>query len=180
MGHITNCSCPCTPCPPCGLGHEDLLDRCLSGRSAVRGQHLSSFGRARLRQFRLYDSSGLLPTMALRAGGESVLFGSTYAAAHARSVRAGLENMSPGLIGMDPRHVDRVQDRMDDLLAGHLYAKTPIDMAFWDLFGKVVGMPVCDLLDGGVERSLPVISSIHAGASGRFPYPWLSRAFAQD
>ena len=80
--------------------------------------------------------------------GESTPFGATYIAAHALGVRSGIEEMAPHLIGLDPRRVDRVNDAMDAVLAGHLHAKAPIDVACWDLFGKSVGLPVCELLGG--------------------------------
>ena len=95
--------------------------------------------------------------------GESTPFGSNFIAAHARGVRAGIAEMAPGLIGADPRRVDRLNDRMDALLAGHHHAKTPIDVACWDLFGKSVGLPVCELLGGRTGVRLPVISSIGSG-----------------
>lgn len=99
----------------------------------------------------------------LEGWGESTPFGATYIAAHARGVRAGIAEMAPRLIGLDPRRVDRVNDAMDAALAGHLHAKAPIDVACWDLFGKSVGLPVCELLGGRTDLRLPVISSIHTG-----------------
>ena len=99
----------------------------------------------------------------LEGWGESTPFGSTYIAAHARGVRSGIDEMAPGLIGLDPRRVDRVNDAMDAALAGHFHAKAPIDIACWDLFGKSVELPVCELLGGRTDLRLPLISSIHAG-----------------
>jgi L-alanine-DL-glutamate epimerase-like enolase superfamily enzyme len=52
---------------------------------------------------------------------------------------------------------------MDNALVGHNHAKTPLDVACWDIFGKSVEMPVCDLLGGNTNEPLPLISSIHAG-----------------
>ena len=99
----------------------------------------------------------------LTGWGESTPFGSNYIAAHARGVRAGIVEIAPGLLGMDPRHVDRINAQMDALLAGHLHAKTALDVACWDIFGKATGMPVCDLLGGNTGYRMPVISSIYAG-----------------
>lgn len=95
--------------------------------------------------------------------GESTPFGPNYIAAHARGVRAGIEEMADAVLGLDPRRVDRVNEAMDAALAGHLHAKTAIDVACWDLFGKAVDMPVCDLLGGRTGARMPVIDSIHAG-----------------
>jgi len=93
--------------------------------------------------------------------GESTPFGSTYIAAHALGVRAGIAQIAPSLIGHDPRHVDRINEKMDAVLHRH-HAKTALDVACWDIFGKSVNMPVCDLLGGNTEQRLSVISSIPA------------------
>jgi len=95
--------------------------------------------------------------------GESVPFGSTYIAAHARGVRAGIDEMAPHLIGLDPRRVDRTHEAMDELLLGHGHTKCAIDVACWDAFGMSVGMPVCDLLGGSTDEPLGLISSIYSG-----------------
>lgn len=95
--------------------------------------------------------------------GESTPFGANYIAAHALGTRAGIAEIAPHLIGRDPRQVDRVNDVMDDALVGHNHAKTALDVACWDIFGKSVGMPVCDLLGGSTGVPLPTISSIYSG-----------------
>ena len=95
--------------------------------------------------------------------GESTPFGSTYIAAHGRGVRAGIAEISPHLLGLNPRRTDRINDVMDEALIGHNHAKAPLDEACWDIFGKSVDMPVCDLLGGRTHARLPIISSIYAG-----------------
>lgn len=96
----------------------------------------------------------------LEGWGESTPFGSTYVASHALGVRAGIAEIAPKLLGLDPRRVDRINDAMDAALAGHEHAKTALDIACWDVFGKAVGMPVCELLGGRTEAPLPIITSI--------------------
>ena len=49
---------------------------------------------------------------------------------------------------MDPTNINNVNMKMDHCLKGHLSSKSAIDMACWDIFGKVSGVPVCDLLGG--------------------------------
>ncbi len=95
--------------------------------------------------------------------GESTPFGPNYIAAHARGARAGVEEIAPYLIGRDPRDVDRINDSMDEALLGHNHAKSALDLACWDLFGKSVGLPVYKLLGGATGNRLPAISSIYAG-----------------
>ncbi|RJE84977.1 mandelate racemase/muconate lactonizing enzyme family protein [Paracoccus onubensis] len=99
----------------------------------------------------------------LEGWGESTPFGSTYIAAHGAGARAGIVEIAPHLLGRDPRAVDRINDAMDEALVGHNHAKAAIDIACWDLFGKSVDMPVCELLGGSTGQPLPTISSIYAG-----------------
>ncbi|MFI7067969.1 mandelate racemase/muconate lactonizing enzyme family protein [Kribbella sp. NPDC050124] len=95
--------------------------------------------------------------------GESTPFGSTYIAAHANGVRAGIAEIAPHLLGRDPRRLDRISDAMDEALLGHNHAKTALDVACWDILGKSVGLAVCELLGGSTGVPMPLISSIHAG-----------------
>ena len=77
--------------------------------------------------------------------GEVVPLGSTYLPSFAEGVRAGLREMGPSLIGQDPRKVNVIYAVMDSTLKGHHYAKAPIDMACWDILGKVQPYNSCPL-----------------------------------
>lgn len=59
--------------------------------------------------------------------------------------------------------MDRINDAMDEALLGHNHAKSALDLACWDLFGKSVGLPAHKLLGGATGNRLPAISSIYAG-----------------
>ena len=117
------------------------------------------------REYSVFDSTivRVLTDSGIEGWGESTPFGSNYIAAHAKGVRAGIEEIAPSLLGKDPRHLDRINEAMDNALIGHNHAKTPLDVACWDIFGKSVEMPVCDLLGGSTNEPLPLISSIYAG-----------------
>ena len=65
--------------------------------------------------------------------------GSAYLPAYAAGVRAGLEEIGPKLLGLDPRDLGVLNRRMDAVLRGHAYVKAPIDVACWDILGKVAG-----------------------------------------
>lgn len=118
------------------------------------------------REYRSFDASFVRITTdtGLEGWGESTPFGSTYIASHALGVRAGIAEIAPYLLGRDPRQMDRINEAMDEALLGHNHAKSAIDLACWDLFGKSVNMPVCELLGGSTGKRLPVISSIYAGS----------------
>lgn len=92
--------------------------------------------------------------------GESTPFGATFIAAHALGVRAGIAEIAPSLVGLDPRDVERINDAMDAALVGHEHAKTAIDVACWDIFGKSVDLPVYQLLGGSTGNKLPLMCSV--------------------
>ncbi|MBS1722903.1 MAG: mandelate racemase/muconate lactonizing enzyme family protein [Armatimonadetes bacterium] len=80
--------------------------------------------------------------------GEVCPLGPFYLPAYAQGVRSGLLELGPHLIGEDPTDLERLNRRMDSALLGHPYVKSGIDMACWDILGKVTGLPVCKLLGG--------------------------------
>ncbi|MGO4584631.1 mandelate racemase/muconate lactonizing enzyme family protein [Arthrobacter sp. 2RAF6] len=125
------------------------------------GTYLLSGGRT----YTSFDSSIVRITCddGTQGWGESTPFGSTYIAAHALGARAGIAELAPALLGRDPRQADRINDLMDATLVGHNHAKTPLDVACWDIFGKSVSLPDSELLGGSTGIPMPMISSIYAG-----------------
>lgn len=95
--------------------------------------------------------------------GESCPWGPQYVPAFAEGVRAGLSVISPSLIGCDPRCLSEITDRMDRSLAGHPYVKQAIDVACWDILGKVTGLPVYMLLGGRLARKARARIGISSG-----------------
>lgn len=92
--------------------------------------------------------------------GECCPLGSAYLAAWAGGVRAGLAELAPHLLGLDPRELDIVNAAMDRGLKGHPYVKSAIDMACWDLLGKATSMPVVQLLGGATMQAVPLYRAI--------------------
>jgi cis-L-3-hydroxyproline dehydratase len=80
--------------------------------------------------------------------GEVCPLGPFYLPAYAQGARAGIAELGPHLLGEDPRHLGRLNRRMDAALHGHPYVKSALDMACWDILGKATGQPVCVLLGG--------------------------------
>ena len=80
--------------------------------------------------------------------GEVCPLGPFYLPAYAAGVRAGLAELGPHLLGYDPRELGKLNRRMDAALKGHAYVKSAIDIACWDILGKVTGQPICTLLGG--------------------------------
>ncbi len=69
--------------------------------------------------------------------------------------RAALEEIGPQLLGAEALRITRVHDVMESALNGSRYAKAAVDIALWDIAGKVYGARVCDLLGGAVRESVP-------------------------
>ena len=80
--------------------------------------------------------------------GEVCPLGPFYLPAYAAGARAGIAELGPHLLGEDPTEIDKLNLRMDSALQGHPYVKSAIDIACWDLLGKLTGQPVCVLLGG--------------------------------
>ncbi len=109
--------------------------------------------------------------------GEGCPWGHTYLPAHGPGLRAGIETLAPALIGLDPRSLDQLNRVMDVQLPGHAYAKSPIDIACWDIFGQAAGLPLWQLMGGaeavhlnssiGTDTPAAMIASItEASAAG--------------
>ena len=92
--------------------------------------------------------------------GENCPLGSNYLPMCAAGTRAGVEEMARHLVGADPTKLMDVNRRMDWLLSGHPNAKSAIDMACWDILGKVAGLPVCELLGGRFGESFKLYRAI--------------------
>jgi L-alanine-DL-glutamate epimerase-like enolase superfamily enzyme len=56
---------------------------------------------------------------------------------------------------------------MDGRLRGHEYAKSALDVACWDAFGRLVGRPVAALLGGMLQAELPLYVAIPLGPAAR-------------
>ena len=95
--------------------------------------------------------------------GEGCPWGHTYLPAHGAGIRAGLEILAPCLLGGDPLALDTVNRLMDTALPGHPHAKSAIDMACWDLLGKVSGLPLWRLFGADEAKPVAVNSSISTG-----------------
>ncbi|WP_367716439.1 cis-3-hydroxy-L-proline dehydratase [Nitratireductor sp. GISD-1A_MAKvit] len=86
--------------------------------------------------------------------------GSAYLPSYARGVRAGLEEIAPTLIGLDPTNLGLVNRTMDAALNGHPYVKAPLDIACWDLLGKASGLPLVTLLGGSAQDEVRLYRAI--------------------
>ena len=92
--------------------------------------------------------------------GEVCPLGPFYLPAYAAGVRSGIVELGPHLIGYNPCEIGVLNLRMDAALQGHPYVKSGIDMACWDILGKVSGLPVCTLLGGRFGSEITLYRAI--------------------
>lgn len=124
----------------------------------AHGEYVMSGGRAATRQsvthVRLTTDTGLI------GWGEVTPLGATYLPAFTEGIRAAISFMAPHLLGCDAMNLAALNQRMDDLMLGQHYAKSPIDVACWDLKGQMLGAPICDLLGGRLQESYPIYQPV--------------------
>ena len=82
-----------------------------------------------------------------------------------RVVQTAVEDLKPLLIGQDPRRIEQIWQRLMMTMMGHgmtgvggAGAMSAIEMACWDILGKKLGVPVCDLLGGRIRERIWVYS----------------------
>lgn len=96
----------------------------------------------------------LVSDTGIEGWGEVCPVGPLYAPVQPGGVRAALSDMGASLVGL-PVQPLTVQRALDQVVNGQNYAKAAIDIAVYDLWGKLLGVPVCDLLGGAVSARLP-------------------------
>jgi L-alanine-DL-glutamate epimerase-like enolase superfamily enzyme len=96
----------------------------------------------------------------IKGFGEVCPLGSAYMAAYSRGIPSGIEELGPVLIGHDPCQIKQINARMDSVMGGHNYIKSPLDIACWDILGQASGLPLCTLLGGRYIETFPLYRAI--------------------
>jgi L-alanine-DL-glutamate epimerase-like enolase superfamily enzyme len=99
--------------------------------------------------------------------GEICPLGPAYLPAYAEGARTGIARLAPHLIGCDPTELLVLNGRMDAALRGHPYVKSALDVACWDILGKVAGLPVATLLGRRFGESFPLYRAISQESPSR-------------
>ena len=83
-----------------------------------------------------------------------------YLPAYAGGIKPAIDYMISEIIGANPLGAEALMAHLDRYLIGHNYAKSPLDMAFWDLTAKAAKQPLYNLLGGRRNDKMPVYHSI--------------------
>lgn len=86
--------------------------------------------------------------------------GGTYLPAFPAGVRAAVETLGEAILGTDPLRRRDIRAAMDGALLEQRAAKSPIDIALWDLLGRVSGLPIAALSGGVVHDRFPLYEAV--------------------
>jgi len=124
----------------------------------AHGEYVMSKGRAAQSQtstlVRIRTDTGL------EGWGESSTLGGTYLPAFAEGTRDAIRVLATALIGQDPINLSKVHRAMDTVLLGQANAKSALDIACWDILGKVANLPVSALIGGTTQDDFPLYEAV--------------------
>ncbi|MCY7306673.1 MAG: mandelate racemase/muconate lactonizing enzyme family protein [Rhodoferax sp.] len=115
----------------------------------------------------IYPNSDMSVLVKVTADDGTVGWGETYGIVAPNAVTSIIDDvLGPVIVGRDPRDVVVIQEDLYDLMRvrgffGGYYVDSiaGVDIALWDLFGKLLGQPVVKLLGGQRSAALPVYVS---------------------
>ena len=139
-----------------------------SGDRAVGSKYLVRAGNRTI-----YPTSDMSVLVKVTADDGTVGWGETYGIVAPEAVVAIIADvLGPHVVGRDPRDAVAIQEDLYDLMRvrGHfggyyVDAVAGVDIALWDLFGKLVGLPVAKLLGGQRTTTIPAYVSGLPGKS---------------
>ena len=127
----------------------------------ARGYLVRSGNRA------IYPSTDMSVLIKITADDGTVGWGETYGIVAPDAVTSIIDDViAPVIVGRDPRDAVVIQEDLYDLMRvrgffGGFYvdAIAGVDIAVWDLFGKLLGQPVVKLLGGRRLDTVPAYVS---------------------
>ena len=78
--------------------------------------------------------------------GEMAVISPLYAESFASGAHAGITELVPIVLGLDPTQPRRVAAGLDRAMRGQPYVKSALDVACWDVTARAAGRPLCEVL----------------------------------
>ncbi|MFL9883605.1 mandelate racemase/muconate lactonizing enzyme family protein [Paraburkholderia agricolaris] len=121
----------------------------------------------------IYPTTDMSVLIKVTAENGTIGWGETYGIVAPEAVTAIIDDvLGPAVTGRDPRDAVVIQEDLYDMMRvrgffGGYYvdAIAGVDIAIWDLFGKLVGQPVVKLIGGQRHTSIPAYVSGLPGKS---------------
>lgn len=124
----------------------------------AHGSYVMSGGRAAAAQsstvVRITTDEGI------EGWAEACPLGGTYLPAFPDGIRAAIRELAPVLLGHNATRITALHAVMDDVLLGQQAAKSPIDIACWDILGKAAGLPIAAMIGGVTQESFPLYEAV--------------------
>ena len=117
--------------------------------------------RVRITDVRAMAIKNIAGNCLIRVDTDSGLVGYGEAGATGPMARARIATMKPLLAGKDPLAIEVHFQNMTSLMhtyMAHIPTISGIDIALWDLAGKITGLPICTLLGGPFRESIRMYS----------------------
>ncbi|MFZ5634281.1 MAG: mandelate racemase/muconate lactonizing enzyme family protein [Bacillota bacterium] len=70
------------------------------------------------------------------------------------------KKLVPAVVGQDPFALEKIHEEMDHAIKGNTSAKAALDIALYDLLGKVLNVPAYQLLGGAYRHEMPAFDLI--------------------
>ncbi len=148
------------------LSRRDLLRMAVALPAAglfagYRAMAAPNVNRVKITNIRVLAIRNIAGNCLIRIDTDSGLSGFGEAGATGPMARARIETMKALLIGKDPLQIEVHFQNMTTLMhtyMAHIPTISGIDMALWDLAGKLLGVPVSTLLGGPFREAIPMYS----------------------
>ena len=148
------------------LSRRDLLRAALALPAAglfsrYRAMAAPALNRTKITSVRAMAITNIAGNCLIRIDTDSGLTGYGEAGATGPMARARIETMKGLLIGKDPLLIEVHFQNMTSLMhtyMAHIPTISGIDIALWDLAGKILGAPVSTLLGGPFRDAIPMYS----------------------
>ena len=130
----------------------------LNRYTALAAPHL---GKVKITAIRAMALQNIAGNCLIRIDTDSGLTGYGEAGATGPMARARIETMKPLLLGKDPLTIEVHFHQMTTLMhtyMAHIPTISGVDMALWDLAGKILDRRVCELLGGPFRDAIPMYS----------------------
>jgi L-alanine-DL-glutamate epimerase-like enolase superfamily enzyme len=143
------------------LSRRDLIRLAAGSFTTFRALAAPNVNRVKITAIRAMQIKNIAGNCLIRIDTDSGLTGYGEAGATGPMARARIATMKSLLVGKDPLaievHFQNLTSLMHTYMA-HIPTISGIDIALWDLAGKILGAPVSTLLGGPFRESIPMYS----------------------
>ena len=150
-----------------------------SSFGALRAYAQPHRGKVKITSIKAMQIRDIAGNCLIRIDTDAGLTGYGEAGATGPMARGRIETMKGMLIGKDPLSIEQHFHNMTTLMhtyMAHIPTISGIDMALWDLAGKITGLPVSTLMGGPFRDAIPMYSH---GIGLNMLDPGSCRAWAQ-